>query len=313
VELETDVTKLTRRSGGSGFILETSRGMFETREIVVAGGPFQVPNIPAAGSGLDPSIRQVHSHHYRNPDELTPGGVLVVGSGQSGVQLAEELQEAGRTVVLSVSHCGRLPRRYRGSDSLVWIHRIAVEGVRVGVPLPSVRDLPDPRARFACTAHVSGHHGGHDTNLRQMALDGIRLVGRFEGATGTRVAFGADLQAHNSDPIRFLWSFYAHHWDPLFGNAPTHLRIMCGMDMVFFGTFHALAAYTLIRGKRWLWPIPVALYAGAITYSVVLYFLDEFALGLPGTNFVMVIVLNAAYGLVPWAHLWYLGKTSPNQ
>jgi hypothetical protein len=122
------------------------------------------------------------------------------------------------------------------------------------------------------------------------------------------IAFDAALSAHNFDPIRFLWRFYARHWDPLFENAPGYLRIMCGMDIFLFGTFHALATYSLIQGKRWLWPIPVALYAGAITYSVVLYFIDEFVSNLPGTNFSMVIVLNVAYGLVPWVHLWYLRK-----
>jgi putative flavoprotein involved in K+ transport len=211
VELETDVTRLEQRGRGSGFVLTTSRGTFEARDVVVAGGPFQVPNIPAAGRDLDPSIGQVHSHHYRNPEALPSGGVLVVGSGQSGVQLAEELREAGRTVVLSVSHCGRMPRRYRGRDTLHWVHRIAVDGARVGAPLPSVRDLPDPRARFACTAHLSGHHGGHDTNLRRMALDGIRLAGRFQGAAGTRVAFGADLHAN----LRFADTFFDERLRPV--------------------------------------------------------------------------------------------------
>lgn len=124
------------------------------------------------------------------------------------------------------------------------------------------------------------------------------------------IAFGVNLSAHNSDVIRFLWNFYARHWDPLFANAPGFLRIMCGMDMVIFGTFHALAAYTLIRRKQWLWPVPAALYAGAITYSVVLYFIDEFVTNLPGTSFPMVIILNVAYGLVPWVHLWYLRTAS---
>ncbi len=94
---------------------------------------------------------------------------------------------------LAVGHCGRHPRRYRGHDIFWWARQLVDHGEAVGTPLPRVDQLPSPQARFACNAHVSGHGGGHDTNLRRMGLDGIHLVGRFLGADGVHARFAADL------------------------------------------------------------------------------------------------------------------------
>jgi putative flavoprotein involved in K+ transport len=205
VELETDVTKLVPLEDGAGrFRLTTSRGDIDAHSVIVAGGPFQTPNLPPAAADFGPSILQLHSHHYRNPSALPPGGVLLVGSGQTGVQLAEELMDAGRDVSMSVGHCGRVPRRYRTKDIFWWLRQMATRGAAVGTPLPSVANLPSPRARFACNPQASGHAGGHDINLRKMASDGLRLVGRFEAADGTRARFAADL----GDNLRFADSFF---------------------------------------------------------------------------------------------------------
>jgi putative flavoprotein involved in K+ transport len=185
VELDTAVTRLTRRADGRpGFHLETRRGAIDAREVIVAAGAFPAPRIPASASGFARRIAQVHSHHYRNADSLPPGAVLLIGSGQSGVQLAEELRAAGRRVFLSVGHCGRAPRSYRGRDVFWWLRELAVRGEGVGAPLPMVERLPDPRLRFACNPHLSGHGGGHDTNLRRFAAEGMRLVGRQPGYGG---------------------------------------------------------------------------------------------------------------------------------
>jgi putative flavoprotein involved in K+ transport len=211
VELETEVTALESIAGGSArFRLTTTRGPIEARAVVVAGGPFQVPHIPAFASGVDPSIAQVHSHHYRNPDGLAPGGVLLVGSGQTGVQLAEELIAAGRAVTMAVGHCGRVPRRYRGRDVFWWLREMATRGRTIGLGLPTPAQLPDPRARFACNPQLSGHGGGHDTNLRAMARDGLRLVGRLAGVEGTRVFFATDL----ADNLRFADGFFEARFRP---------------------------------------------------------------------------------------------------
>jgi len=212
VQLETDVRRLRHDDGASGrFRLETSHGPMSARNVVVAVGAFGVPHIPAAAGGFAADILQLHSHAYRRPADLPPGGVLLIGSGQTGVQLAEELGEAGRPVTLSVGHCGRSPRRYRGRDTFAWIHGIAKEGASLGVALPSVETLPTPGDRFQCNPHVSGHGGGHDTNLRKMAADGLRLVGRFKGAEGTRAWFTPDL----AENLAFADRFFGERQQPL--------------------------------------------------------------------------------------------------
>jgi len=198
VELETDVREMHGLDGAARsaarFRLTTSGGTIDARHVIVAGGPFQVPKIPDVARGLGPAIRSVHSHHYRNPDELPPGRVLVVGSGQTGVQLAEELVEAGRDVIVSVGRCWRAPRRYRGRDILGWLRTLAVDGPRFGISLPTPDRLPSPAARFACNPQLSGHRGGHSVDLRQLARDGIvRLVGRFDAVEGTMARFRPDL------------------------------------------------------------------------------------------------------------------------
>jgi putative flavoprotein involved in K+ transport len=209
VELETDVTRLEPVTGGAArFRLTTSRGALLARSVVVAGGPFQRPFVPPVASSFDPSIQQLHSHHYRNPGALAPGGVLLVGSGQTGVQLAEELMAAGRSVTMSIGRCGRFPRRYRGKDCFWWLRQLAIHGRGVGTPLPSPATLPDPRGRFACNPQLSGHGTPHDTNLRRMAAEGLRLAGRFEGADGTRVSFRPDL----AESLRFADSFFEERW-----------------------------------------------------------------------------------------------------
>jgi putative flavoprotein involved in K+ transport len=211
VALDTDVRRVSMADGADhGFLVETSNGDVQARDVVVATGAFHRPRIPA--TGLASSVTQLHAHDYRNPEALPPGGVLVVGSGQTGVQLTEELVAAGRAVTLSVGHCGRVPRRYRGRDMFWWFRQLAREGDRFGTPLPTVDKLPDPRMRFACNPHLSGHGGGHDTNLRRFAADGIRLVGRFDGADGTVAQFRPDLEEN----LRFADEFFDMRFRALF-------------------------------------------------------------------------------------------------
>lgn len=181
--------------GTARFELATSSGLIRARSVIVATGAFHVPKVPTAASSLPGRITQLHAHHYRRPSDLPAGGVLIVGTGQTGVQLAEELFEAGRPVVLSVGHCGRVPRRYRGHDFFHWFRALVREADGMGIPFPNVTTLPDPRLRFACNPHMSGHGGGHDTDLREFAQRGIRLAGRFLGADGEHARFGSDLAA----------------------------------------------------------------------------------------------------------------------
>ena len=99
-------------------------------------------------------------------------------------------------MTLAVGHCWRAPRTYRTKDIFWWLRMLGTEGPAVGAGLPRASQLADPRARFACNPHVSGHGGGHDTNLRRYGAEGVRLVGRLEAIDGTRVRFGGDLEAN---------------------------------------------------------------------------------------------------------------------
>lgn len=212
VQLDTDVTRLESVAAGAArFRLTTSRGTIDSRNVVVAGGPFQVPSLPPAAAGFAPAIAQVHSHQYRRPEDLPEGRVLLVGSGQSGVQLAEELLAAGREVVVSVGRCGRVPRRYRGHDLFWWLRELATRGRAIGIGLPTPADLPAPAARFLCNPQLSGHDGGHDVNLRRMAAGGVRLVGRVVEADGTTARFAPDL----NDNLRMADGFFANRFQPL--------------------------------------------------------------------------------------------------
>lgn len=212
VELETDVTRLVADAdGASRFLLSTSGVPIRARSVVVAGGPFGTPHVPAIAHGLAPSILSLHAHEYRRAQMLPPGGFLLVGSGQTGVQLAEELAAAGRQVTLSVGRCGSAPRSYRGHDIFWWFRQLATTGAANGVRLPTVDGLPSPAARFACNPQLSGHDGGHSVDLRRMAASGIRIVGRLEALEGTAARFRPDLAA----TLRFAETWFDERLRPL--------------------------------------------------------------------------------------------------
>src|SRR5262249_24888910 len=149
-------------------------------------GLYQKPKIPAFSADFPAGIRQVHSDGYRNPQELSPGAVLVVGSAQSGAQITEELYEAGKTVYLAVGHAGRTPSRYRGRDANWWQEKL-------GVYDRTVSELPSPKAKFSGKPHISGVRGGHTLNLHQFARDGVLLLGHLEGVRDGTITLATDL------------------------------------------------------------------------------------------------------------------------
>jgi putative flavoprotein involved in K+ transport len=163
--------------------------------VVVATGSFHTPRIPPLAKHISDRVTQIHSHNYWNEVSLPEGAVLIIGSAQTGVQLAEELFEAGRPVYISVGSAGRVPRRYRGRDIFNWICDIFRNGASFGVAMPTVDNLPDASSRLIAMPALSGHKGGHDTNLRQFAADGMTLAGRLTGADGERLTFANDLAA----------------------------------------------------------------------------------------------------------------------
>lgn len=170
-----------------GYLVSTDKGVYEAANVVIATGMFQQPRIPAIGSNLSAGIIQLHSSEYRNPEVLPDGAVLVVGSAQSGCQIAEELYQSGRKVYLSVGSSGRVPRRYRGKDITRWIEEI-------GIANRTVDELPSPKAKFAGSAHGTGKDGGHTINLHQFARDGVVLLGRIQTIHAHQINLMPDLK-----------------------------------------------------------------------------------------------------------------------
>lgn len=181
-----EVTAVEQKKTGNGYLVRTTAGGYEAENVVVTVGTFQYPNIPAFSQNVPEEIVQLHSSGYRNPEALPAGAVLVVGSGQSGCQIAEELHEHGRQVYLCTGKGGRLPRRYRGKDGFWWADKL-------GILHQTIDDLDSPAERFAANPRVSGKDGGHDINLHQFARDGIVLLGHLEDVQGRQAILAPDL------------------------------------------------------------------------------------------------------------------------
>ncbi len=181
-----EVTELRRNAGRPGFTVTTSQGTIEANNVVVATGPFQKPIIPAL-IPQDAGVTQIHSSAYRNPGQLPQGAVLVIGAGSSGVQIADELQRAGRKVYLSVGPHDRPPRAYRGRDFCWWL----------GVLGKWDMAAPQPGTEHV-TISVSGAHGGETIDFRRLGNRGMTLLGRTEGYRDGVLHFAPDL-ARNLD------------------------------------------------------------------------------------------------------------------
>lgn len=203
VALGTEIRRLAPDRDGR-FTVETNRGELTARQVVVATGSRHSPRVPPFAANVSPRVTQIHSHDYRNQSALPAGAVLVVGTGQTGVQLAEEMAAAGRKVYLSVGRAGRAPRRYRGTDIFGWLAQLVMHGARYGIQIPTVDQLPDPNLKFRADPHVSGANGGHETNLRRFAADGMTLTGRLLSADGERLTFAPDLGEQLAAADRFF-------------------------------------------------------------------------------------------------------------
>jgi putative flavoprotein involved in K+ transport len=181
VRCGVEVREVRRIAGAPGFEVDTTDGGFRARYVVAATGAFQTPVIPSL-IPADAGIAQLHSSQYRNPAQVPAGGVLVVGAGSSGVQIAAELQRSGRRVHLAVGPHDRPPRSYRGRDFVWWL----------GV-LDKWDAATPPRGAEHVTIAVSGADGGHTVDFRRLAEEGVTLVGRANGYRDGVVEFGDDL------------------------------------------------------------------------------------------------------------------------
>jgi putative flavoprotein involved in K+ transport len=178
------------RAGLEQYDVATDHGTFRTTNVVVASGPHGAPRIPAGMTEAD--VEVLTSNRYRNPAQLAPGGVLVVGASSSGVQIADELSRSGRDVVLAVGRHTRMPRRYRGMDAFWWLER-------TGRTARTIDEMRDPEAaRSEPSLQLVGRpgHDHDDLDLATLQSRGVRLTGRLEYLTRQTAAFAHDLAHH---------------------------------------------------------------------------------------------------------------------
>lgn len=187
IQFNTTVLEVVPLEGNQGYQVKTSSKTVQAKNVVIATGSFQKPKIPAFRANIPENVLQLHSGHYRNPDQLPDGAVLVVGAGQSGMQITEELYQSGRTVFLATGFTPRVPRRYRDRDIIVWLDEI-------GFMSTPVEKLASPKARLVGNPQLSGKDGGHSLNLHQFARAGVKLLGHIAGAQDGKVMFKPDLK-----------------------------------------------------------------------------------------------------------------------
>jgi putative flavoprotein involved in K+ transport len=263
---EAPVLERTRvldvRRGREGLLVATDGGTWRARNVVVATGAAAVPKLPGVAAGAPPQVAQLHAAAYRCADALPPGGVLVVGAGPSGQQLALELRRAGRTVVLAAGRHARMVRRHRGADAWCWLRRI-------GELDRTIDEVADPAAaRRAASLVLTGANGGEDLGLGVLRRHGVLLAGRLVGWDGATARFGGDLgavaAAADARMRRLLDRFEAAHvrahaqaaslaFDAAPGPAPLDLGPgVCALDLPAAGISTIVWATGFTRRYDWL-------------------------------------------------------------
>lgn len=189
---QTAVTRVSRQTSGA-LEVRTSAGTVLADHVVVATGGYDIPNLPACTRSVPDDIVQLHSVAYRRPAQLPAGGVLVVGSGQSGVQIMEDLHLAGRQVHMAVGPAPRSPRVYRGRESTEWLNEMGFYGLTID------RHPLGDEARHKTNHYMSGRDGGHEIDLRRFALQGVKLYGSLADIQRTQASFLPDLTKNLDD------------------------------------------------------------------------------------------------------------------
>jgi putative flavoprotein involved in K+ transport len=192
------VLKLARRAGR--LALQTSDGWMEAENVVVATGAFQRPAPRPAGANRLQRIVQLHASQYRRPDQLPPGAVLIVGSGQSGCQIANELNAAGRTIYLSLGRCPSVPLFYRGRQFARW-------AIDLGLMDDTVDSLPSHDARLLCNPVVGHAGGGHLCDPQRLAREGVVLIGRIDALDGSLARVIPEARERLSEAAAFAAGF----------------------------------------------------------------------------------------------------------
>jgi len=180
--------------------LDTSKRMIIADNVVLSTGAFGNYKVPKISSNINQNIFQIHSAEYKNFNQLPSGGVMVVGSGQSGAQIAEDLLINGMDVSLALSKCGRRLRSYRGKDSSWWNYKM-------GLFDKTVDDVPFEN-RWKCSPHTSGANGGHEINLIDLSEKGLNLFGSVKESKDNKLIFNDDMfdNLKFSDDYALNWS-----------------------------------------------------------------------------------------------------------
>jgi putative flavoprotein involved in K+ transport len=180
---------------GDGFRVETSAGTVTANSVILATSLYADPFIPRAGEKLPEQVLQVHTADYRNPQSLPEGAVMVVGSGQSGCQIAEDLHLAGRKVHLVTGNAPRCARVYRGRDVVDWLTDIGQYDI-------TIAHDGMQKKKHDTNHYLTGRDGGRDIDLRQFALEGMQLYGRMETVSGGKMIFRPNLQQNLDEADR---------------------------------------------------------------------------------------------------------------
>ncbi len=191
IEEGVTVSKVSQTEAGL-FAVSTSIGEYTAARVIIAVSGYHTPKIPRLAERLPDSIYQIHSSTYKNPESLLAGSVLVVGTGQSGCQIAEDLHLAGTQVHLCVGGAPRAPRLYRGKDAVEWLDKMGYYDI-------SIDEHPKKETARSNTNHyLTGRDGGREIDLRKFALSGMKLHGRLQSINDRQLEFQDDLQ-HNLD------------------------------------------------------------------------------------------------------------------
>jgi putative flavoprotein involved in K+ transport len=270
VHEHTTVERVVRR--GEDYRVDTDGGSWRARHVVIATGAAQLPRVPAVAADVPDGVAQLHASDYRTPAELPAGGVLIVGAGATGQQLAAELRAAGRRVVLAVGGHSRMVRRHRGRDAFAWL-------AAIGELDRHIDDVRDPvAARRGRSFAITGADGGQDLDLLRLRRAGVELAGRLEGFDGRRARFRDDLPATLADTERSFrrtlgridaaiklrgWSAFlppAQHPEPVLG-----IDGLRELDLREFGTVLWATGYR--RAYPWL-HVPVLDRGGDIVHRL---------------------------------------------
>jgi len=183
-----EVLKVQKSNSQGVFELSTSIGDYTADQVVIAAGNYHIPKVPKMAERLPENILQLHSSEYKNPQSLPAKAVLVVGTGQSGCQIAEDLHLTGKKVHLCVGGAPRSPRMYRGKDAVDWLEQMGY------YDLPIDEHPQKEKVRTNANHYVTGRDSGREIDLRRFALEGMQLYGALKNVSGGNLEFRNNLK-----------------------------------------------------------------------------------------------------------------------